>query len=403
VRAQLVRPVALTALTGFILLASSSAAFGATAGSLRGQSSPIVKGTCSSRPKAAILLDSALSPAGSPSSSGSASASPTAKPSSTKSTSPSATPSSTKSTSPTPKPTSTKKPKPTPKPTTTHSSSPTSKPSKTPTPTPTPTKTSPSPSPSPSKTPQLCVSVQSLTSSSQVRPGHDASYAIWVWSTNGTSESVSVAARISHARHVDTPHFTVCPSSGASVCKVGALPAGQADELQVAARVQSSAVNGEQVELTATVSGKNARSYDAAGSIVVKASKAPSTSSSPPPTPTTTVTLPPVSLPPASGTGISGTGISGTGVTPGDPAGLFPTVSPDPSPSPSGLGFPPAKKKQNPRAATAAAIVPLDPQLIGGQLAGLAVLAGAIAIAIARLSLRKPRSQDGPGNQKAGK
>jgi len=39
----------------------------------------------------------------------------------------------------------------------------------------------------------------------------------------------------------------------------------------------------------------------------------------------------------------------------------------------------------------AAATVPLDSRLIGGQLAGLAVLAGAVMIAIARLSLRAPK------------
>jgi hypothetical protein len=38
--------------------------------------------------------------------------------------------------------------------------------------------------------------------------------------------------------------------------------------------------------------------------------------------------------------------------------------------------------------------VPLDDRLIGGQLAGLAVLAGGVAMAIARLSLRAPKPQE---------
>jgi hypothetical protein len=38
--------------------------------------------------------------------------------------------------------------------------------------------------------------------------------------------------------------------------------------------------------------------------------------------------------------------------------------------------------------------VPLDPRLIGGQLAGLAVLAAAITMVVARLSLRTPQSAD---------
>jgi len=35
--------------------------------------------------------------------------------------------------------------------------------------------------------------------------------------------------------------------------------------------------------------------------------------------------------------------------------------------------------------------LPLDPRLIGGQLAGLAVLAAAITMVVARLSLRTPQ------------
>ena len=46
-------------------------------------------------------------------------------------------------------------------------------------------------------------------------------------------------------------------------------------------------------------------------------------------------------------------------------------------------------------ATTVSAILPLDSRLIGGQLAGLVLLASAIAIAIARLSLRAPRPRDG--------
>jgi hypothetical protein len=36
---------------------------------------------------------------------------------------------------------------------------------------------------------------------------------------------------------------------------------------------------------------------------------------------------------------------------------------------------------------------PLDTRLVGGQIIGLAVLAAAVTIAVARFSLRKPRPQ----------
>ena len=195
--------------------------------------------------------------------------------------------------------------------------------------------------------------------------------------------------RIGFARHVDAPHFTVCPNSGGSTCSLGAVAAGQADELQATSYVHRAATSGEQIELTAAASGRNTLSYNASGTIqVVWAGQSPNPGTTPP---STTVTLPPVTLPP-------GTGSAGGGAN-----GLFPTISPSPgssSGSGSGVTFPSAHK-QRARVATAAAIVPLDPRLIGGQLAGLAVLAGAIMIAIARLSLRKPRTQSGPDAAKA--
>jgi hypothetical protein len=49
------------------------------------------------------------------------------------------------------------------------------------------------------------------------------------------------------------------------------------------------------------------------------------------------------------------------------------------------------------RAANTASTVPLDDTLIGGQLAGLLVLFGAIALAVVRVSLRKPKENEGSG------
>jgi hypothetical protein len=478
--------VAVGAFTGFVLLVSTTDAFGATTMHVvDGGGPPIVKGSCASRPSAAIIDDSVVhhvgkhraayqgrhrktshaasdsasasvsdSASNSASASASTSSSPSASntpkssapvgtatasqsasttadpspsdststhpsssaptqsksasasvtPSDSTSTSKSATPkpsnstsksaSPSKTASPSTSPTSTKTATPTPSPTkTTKTPTPTPTPTKTtktPTPTPTPTKTSksPTPTPTPTKTtkpkqkePQLCVSVQALTSSSEVHPGHHATYAVWVWSTHGTSRAVSVSVRIGYARHVDAPHFTVCPSKGGSTCSLGELTAGHADELQATSWVHSSAAGGEMIELTAGVSGSNAHAYDASGSIeVVRADQTPNPTTS---APTTTVTLPPVTLPPGTGSGGGGAG------------GLFPTISPSPGSSSNGPGvtFPSARKGHRDRVATDAAIVPLDPRLIGGQLAGLAVLLGAIVIAIARLSLRKPRTE----------
>jgi hypothetical protein len=225
-----------------------------------------------------------------------------------------------------------------------------------------------------------------MSTSSEVRPGHNASYAIWVWSTGGTSKAVSVRLSLAYARHVNSPAFTVCPGSGSSSCWLGTLTKGRADELQAAAWVGPKAVSGEQVALTASASGSNARSYNASGSIaVVTASQGKNTTS---PAPTTTVTLPAVTLPPMGG------GTRGVG------SGIFPTVSPGSGSGSgsSGVTFPGTRpgSSRRTRVTTDAAVLPLDPRQLGGQLAGLAVLAGGVVLAIARLSLRKPKTQNGP-------
>jgi hypothetical protein len=148
-------------------------------------------------------------------------------------------------------------------------------------------------------------------------------------------------------------------------------------------RIGSNATIGEQVQLTATVTGTAAHSFDGSATDVVVA-RPTSTSTSP----AAGATLPPVSLPPLSGSGTSGT----------DPTGLFPTVAPTTGTNPPGL--PPVKPHKPVRAVDAAATVPLDSRLIGGQLAGLAVLAGAVVIAVARLSLRTPKPPEGTGDRR---
>ena len=165
--------------------------------------------------------------------------------------------------------------------------------------------------------------------------------------------------------------------SGAT-CKIGNLPVGQADELQATVRVRSKAALGEQVQISAKATAKGALSFSASATDVVVVN------------PKTSPTSPFITLPES---GALPT-ISGTGISPSDPSGLFPTVGASPTPGTGSLTLPHAKPRAVLHAATAAATVPLDARLIGGQLAGLAVLAGAVTIAIARLSLRAPKPTD---------
>jgi hypothetical protein len=77
-----------------------------------------------------------------------------------------------------------------------------------------------------------------------------------------------------------------------------------------------------------------------------------------------------------------------------DPAGLFPTVTPSPaSAAASGNA---AAHHAKARATSAGSTLPLNTRLIGGQLAGLVILAAAITIAVARLSVRPQRPDSTP-------
>jgi hypothetical protein len=225
--------------------------------------------------------------------------------------------------------------------------------------------------------------VQSFSSSAQVKAGDVASFVVWVWSTKAESTGVTLKASVVSASYVGRPSFKVCPVPDGTTCQVGNLPVGQSDELEATVRVGSKAALGEHVRISAKAAAKGAKDFSASASDLVVA--APTGTSSAP-----TVTLPPPDSLPA---------ISGTSVSPTNPSGLFPTVSASPSSGTNPLGLPHAKTR--PGAADAAATVPLDARLIGGQLAGLAVLAGAVAIAIVRLSLRTAKPQDGPGSSQA--
>lgn len=223
-------------------------------------------------------------------------------------------------------------------------------------------------------------------SSNSVRPAQTAGYEIWVWSTVADAAGVSVTATIGSVAHVDAPRFTVCPKPDGDVCTVGTLPTGQSEELVAGAFVRRAAASGEQITLTATARASKARSFHSAATITVVAASTPSPSPSPDPT-LPVGTVPSGDLPPVP----SGSYTSPTG----DPSGLFPTVSPSSSNPVSPASGRPTKALNRSDARDVSATLPLDGRLIGGQLAGLAVLATAIAVAIARLSLRGTRPHDG--------
>jgi hypothetical protein len=231
-----------------------------------------------------------------------------------------------------------------------------------------------------------------------VKPGHAATYIVWVWTTGADAKQVTVDVSTGHSkiRRTSAPTFSVCPHADGTRCTLGSLPKDQADELQVKISVWKIAATGHALTLTATANAKDAHPFLANGDIAVVAA-APSTPppSDPPPgdggglpAPPSLPALPPVPAP-----------ISGSGSGSGDPAGLFPTVTPSPS-SAAVSGHPAsAHRKNRVRATSAGGILPLNTRLIGGQLAGLVILAAAIAIAVARLSFRPQRPDSSPDEE----
>ena len=239
-----------------------------------------------------------------------------------------------------------------------------------------------------------------------MHPGGKASYAIWVWSAGGPASGVSVTISGKAASKDLTPKFTVCPTASGRTCKVGGIAKGTSDELQATAAVPSGAATGANITLTATAKASDATAPPAADAAIKITAKPSKHRSSPSPTPTPTsssagsglgATLPPGILPavPLTTTENPSLGeLPGPTTSAGSPGGLFPTVSPQPSarPSPYSAVLPDAR---NIRVTDAAATFPFSTRLIGGELVGLAVLAAALAIAIVRFSLRRPRPAHG--------
>jgi len=234
--------------------------------------------------------------------------------------------------------------------------------------------------------------VQTLNNVSSVDPHTTVRYAIWVWLSNGTNGAAKVT--LSASPSSVSPTFSVCVPSGRSSCKVGGLNAGQAAQLQ--AKLKAPGRSHHHVTLTAT-----ATSAEASNSALASATVDINRNSSGDPSSTQNAgdgntfsgmfpgTIPPGELP---GGFAPGLGIQPTG----DLGSAFPQVSP--SPSASGTA---ANHGHPAKAVDVSAGLPLDVRLIGGQIVGLAVLAAAVTIAVARMSLRRqpqPPDEDGPGS-----
>lgn len=326
------------------------------------------KASASATPEASATASATAPPAAS------ATATPKATSSATATPSPSSTGSGSASASPSPSPTGSGSASPTPKPT----------------PTPTPTKAAV----------RLCLKVQPL-STSGVKPGNKAGYAIWVWPAGGAASGVSVTVSAKVAGRDVTPAFTVCPAASKQSCTVGGILKGNSDELQATVTIPGGTSAGKPATLSAAAKSSDATAPSpASASVSVAAASSPSPSGSPAPS---TPAVSPAGVGASLQAGILPTVPGSTAAaatlpelpSPQSSVGsLFPTVAPGTSahPSPYSATLPNAR---NVRVADAAATFPFGTRLIGGEIAGLAVLAAALAIGIVRFSLRRPRPQHG--------
>ena len=177
---------------------------------------------------------------------------------------------------------------------------------------------------------------------------------------------------------------------------------GRSDELQARVAVpKGTATKGTQVVLSASAKSSDASAPPSASGVVDITSKpSPSASPSPTPTPTTPApslstsglgaTLPAGILPPVPGSADPAT-LPELPSPQSSPGGLFPKVTPAPTPSPSPYSalLPNAHDVRVTDAA--ATFRSARDSLV--EIIGLAVLAAALAIAIVRFSLRRPRPQ----------
>jgi hypothetical protein len=213
-------------------------------------------------------------------------------------------------------------------------------------------------------------------------------FAIWVWLTSGKGGTASISVDASPSRvH---PTFSVCQPAGGTSCSVSGLQAGNHVETQ--ARLYAAKdLAGRDITLTVTATSKQASNKASATDTIEVRWRDPE----PSPTPTSNAGY--GYTPPAYYPG-GNSGYPGVTTPTGNLGSDFPQVSPSPNLSPTTSQ---SHRQHQIEVTDLSAGLPLDVRLIGGQVVGLAILAAAVTIAVARLSLRRQpakHSDEGSGS-----
>lgn len=284
---------------------------------------------------------------------------------------------------------------------------------------------------------ELCLSVVQ-SPAAPATPGSDLTYAIQVWvaslgpaKSSAATEGIPAIVTLRAGRGDGKLHWSVCPGSVDQLACGPLQPGAAGSMLQADLAIPADAGAGQAINFTVNAADPNtgATNVQPAAPVtetvtVPTPSPSPSTGSpspsssshrpSPRPTgshsrrPSPSASATKSGTHSSSGTGATGGGLPGDGASlppvagrggllgnlpsPSVPAPSFPEVTPEPSAAASPVALP---GPQDARMANAAAQFPLNGRMIGVQLAGLAVLAAAVTIAVARLSLRRRTPRHG--------
>ena len=236
----------------------------------------------------------------------------------------------------------------------------------------------------------LCVAVQPAKSS--IQRGQTALWTVTAWAQGGDVPDATIRLTAAPASLKPTFSFGCGSHDGSTSCDLGALDAKSARrQLQAKIAVAASATTVTSVRLTATasVAGLTTDPRASATTSVTAAASPAATNSADPSVPDGTDVAPLTAgnlpyLPSASPVLSPG----------GNAAGLFPALTPS--------ADPPAAKQdpQKTQAVANTSALPQGATVIGAQLAGLAVLALAFLLAVARLTFRRrpAPAQSGPAS-----
>jgi hypothetical protein len=227
---------------------------------------------------------------------------------------------------------------------------------------------------------------------SSIQRGQTALWTVTAWAQGGDAPDATIRLTAAPASLKPTFSFGCGSHDGSTSCDLGALDAKSARrQLQAKIAVAASATTVTSVRLTATasVAGLTTDPRASATTSVTAAASPAATNSADPSVPDGTDVAPLTAgnlpyLPSASPVLSPG----------GNAAGLFPALTPS--------ADPPAAKQdpQKTQAVANTSALPQGATVIGAQLAGLAVLALAFLLAVARLTFRRrpAPAQSGPAS-----